>query len=143
MSASTPPPSNTTTTASTATTTTTPSSTTPTTVAPIAAVVAAAAEHDNNDNNNSNIIIQNKSVEEQELIRLALHRSPYFTCLTEEQVARFVLVAELRSFRPGQAVILEGCQDDRDDEEEAQDYLPTRRSTLPSTFTVSSNPAIP
>lgn len=69
------------------------------------------------------VVVPNiKSHEEQELIRLALHRSPYFTCLTEEQVDRFVQVATLRSFRPGQAVILEGCRDDRDEQDE-QDYL--------------------
>jgi solute carrier family 25 aspartate/glutamate transporter 12/13 len=126
MPAATPPPSTTNTTA----TTTTPSTTSRNVNTAVPIVVAVA------DNNNIN---NNKSVEEQELIRLALHRSPYFTCLTEEQVDRFVQVAELRSFRPGQAVILEGCRDDRDDEEE-EDYLHyhaptrqmyvTRRSTL-------------
>ena len=77
-------------------------------------------------------VAETKSVEEQELIRLALHRSPYFTCLTEEQVDRFVQVAKLRSFRPGQAVILEGCRDDRDEEEyeeydDLHSHVPTTR----------------
>jgi hypothetical protein len=56
-----------------------------------------------------------KSSEDKELIRLALHRNPYFTCMDEEQIERFIQVAELQTFRPGPAVILEGCQDERDE----------------------------
>lgn len=54
-----------------------------------------------------------KSEEEKELIRLALHRNPYFTCMDEEQVERFVQVAQVQTYRPGEAVILEGCRDER------------------------------
>ncbi len=50
-----------------------------------------------------------KSREDEALIRLALHRNPYFTCLDEEQIERFIDEAELvKNFRPGQAVIVEG-----------------------------------
>jgi solute carrier family 25 aspartate/glutamate transporter 12/13 len=50
-----------------------------------------------------------KSSKDEELIRLALHRNPYFTCLDEEQIERFIEEAELvTDFRPGQAVIVEG-----------------------------------
>ena len=56
-----------------------------------------------------------KSKTDRKRIRLALHRSPYFTCLDEEQVERFINVAKLEEFRPGQAVILEGCRDERGD----------------------------
>jgi len=50
-----------------------------------------------------------KSVEDEELIRLALHRNPYFTCLDEEQIERLIEEAELiTDYRPGQAVIVEG-----------------------------------
>jgi solute carrier family 25 aspartate/glutamate transporter 12/13 len=57
-----------------------------------------------------------KSSEDEELIRLALHRNPYFTCLDEEQIENFIQVAEIHTFRPGQAVILEGCRDERDED---------------------------
>jgi len=50
-----------------------------------------------------------KSKDDEALIRLALHRNPYFTCLDEEQIERFIDEAELvKDFRPGQAVIVEG-----------------------------------
>jgi solute carrier family 25 aspartate/glutamate transporter 12/13 len=58
-----------------------------------------------------------KSEADSQLIRLALHRSPFFTCLDDEQRERFVQAVELKVFRPGQAVILEGCRDERDEEE--------------------------
>lgn len=53
-----------------------------------------------------------KSPEDEELIRLALHRNSYFTCMDEEQIERFIKKAQLRTFRPGTAVILEGSRDD-------------------------------
>jgi CRP-like cAMP-binding protein len=64
-----------------------------------------------------------KTEEEKALIRLALHKSRFFTCLDEEQIDRFIQVAELKTYAPGQLVILEGCldeenpllQDDKDD----------------------------
>jgi solute carrier family 25 (mitochondrial aspartate/glutamate transporter), member 12/13 len=75
-----------------------------------------------------------KSLADQELIRLALHRSPYFTCLDEEQIEKFVQAATLEEFRPGQVVILEGCQDEREDENEnlndTQDRDPTLRRRI-------------
>ena len=50
-----------------------------------------------------------KSLEDEQLIRLALHRNPYFTCLDEEQINRFIDETKLvADFRPGQAVIVEG-----------------------------------
>ena len=53
-----------------------------------------------------------KTKEDEELIRLALHQSPFFTCLDEEQVARFVKAAQLKTYHPGEVVILEGYMDD-------------------------------
>ena len=58
-----------------------------------------------------------KTEEDKALIRLALHRSPFFTCMDEEQIERFIKVAELRTYAPGEMVILEGKIDD--DTEEA------------------------
>jgi hypothetical protein len=74
----------------------------------------------NNNNNNNNIIIIHttthpdmssltsiiapasfKSSEDQALIRLALHRNPWFTCLDEEQIERWVQAAQLQTFVPG------------------------------------------
>ena len=55
-----------------------------------------------------------KPSEDRDRIRLALHRSPYFTCLDEEQVERFIELARLEEYSPEQAVILEGCRDERD-----------------------------
>ena len=62
-----------------------------------------------------------KKEEDDKLIRLALHQSPFFTCLDAEQVDRFVEVAQLQTFAPGQIVILEGCGDDDDDDEEEEE----------------------
>ena len=55
---------------------------------------------------------EKKSDEDKALIRLALHRSPFFTCMDEEQIERFVQVATLRKYDPGEMVILEGKIDD-------------------------------
>ena len=55
-----------------------------------------------------------KSQEDQDLIRLALHKSPFFTCLDEEQIERFVRTARKEVYPPGSIVILEGCVDDED-----------------------------
>jgi solute carrier family 25 (mitochondrial aspartate/glutamate transporter), member 12/13 len=57
-------------------------------------------------------ISRSKSKEDEELIRLALHQSPFFTCLDEEQVVRFVKAAQLKTYPPGEVVILEGYIDD-------------------------------
>lgn len=54
-----------------------------------------------------------KSHQDEELIRLALHNSPFFSCLDEEQLDRFVAAAELKSFaNPGHVVIAEGRIDE-------------------------------
>lgn len=37
-----------------------------------------------------------KTEADEELIRLALHRSRFFTCLDQEQIDRFIKVAELK-----------------------------------------------
>ncbi|CAJ1934819.1 unnamed protein product [Cylindrotheca closterium] len=74
------------------------------------------AERSSGKGENNNVRIRigcRKTKEDKELIRLALHRNPFFTCMDEEQIQRFVEVAECRSFRPGEAVILEGCRDER------------------------------
>eukprot|EP00977_Amphora_coffeiformis_P012790 scaffold3234_cov166-Amphora_coffeaeformis.AAC.5 len=60
-----------------------------------------------------------KSQDDQDIIRLALHKSPFFTCLDEEQIERFVRTVRKESFPPGSIVILEGCVDD--DEESCSD----------------------
>jgi solute carrier family 25 aspartate/glutamate transporter 12/13 len=66
-----------------------------------------------------------KTREDEELIRLALHQSPFFTCLDEEQVARFVKAAQLKTYNPGEVVILEGYKDD-DTKDGAGDKLDTK-----------------
>jgi len=62
-----------------------------------------------------------KTSEDEKTIRLALHKSPFFTCLDEEQIERFVAVAERRQYDEGEIVILEGCVDEYDDDEEEED----------------------
>lgn len=52
-----------------------------------------------------------KTEQDKALIQLALHRSPFFTCLDEEQIERFIEVADLRVYAPGEMVILEGKVD--------------------------------
>lgn len=51
----------------------------------------------------------NKSKEDVDLIKLALHRSRFFTCLDEDQIERFVQVAELRTFQPEEVVMQQGA----------------------------------
>jgi hypothetical protein len=53
-----------------------------------------------------------KSAKDATLIRVALHRSRFFTCLDAEQIQRFVDVAQLRTYLPGTAVIRQGSVDD-------------------------------
>ena len=55
-----------------------------------------------------------KTEEDKALIRLALHRSSFFTCLDEEQIERFIQVAELRDFQEGSMIIREGEHYDDD-----------------------------
>lgn len=55
-----------------------------------------------------------KTQPEQQLIRRALKKSPFFASLTSEQMERFVTVAEKKTYAPGEIVILEGCIDDKD-----------------------------
>jgi CRP-like cAMP-binding protein len=50
-----------------------------------------------------------KTKEDVDLIKLALHRSRYFTCLDEDQIERFIEVAELRTFKPEELVIQQGA----------------------------------
>lgn len=57
-----------------------------------------------------------KSSVDAKLIQLALHKSPYFTCLDEEQIERLVAAAELKEYAPSSIVILEGCVDEDADE---------------------------
>lgn len=59
-----------------------------------------------------------KKEEDKALIRLALHRSPFFTCMDEEQIERFIQVARLKTYAPGELVILEGKIDDNDEDDE-------------------------
>jgi Ca2+-binding EF-hand superfamily protein/CRP-like cAMP-binding protein len=73
------------------------------------------------NNNNTNRGDNNKSPEDEELIRMALHRNPYFTCLDEEQIETFVREVRLTTFRVGQAVILEGCLDEDEDDDDDDD----------------------
>jgi Cyclic nucleotide-binding domain len=53
-----------------------------------------------------------KTLQDQDLIRLALHKSPYFSCLDEEQIDRWVQTAVLRRYNAGDIVILQGCVDE-------------------------------
>lgn len=55
-----------------------------------------------------------KTDEDKKLIRLALHRSSFFTCLDEEQIERFIEVAELREYQDNDVIIHEGEQYDED-----------------------------
>lgn len=54
---------------------------------------------------------ENKSEKDKALIRRALHGSPYFTCLDEEQIERFIDAAELRNYKERTIVIEEGLLD--------------------------------
>ena len=60
------------------------------------------------NNVSSNTTTTNKKNKDDELIRLALHRSSFFTCMDEEQIERFIDVAELKTFKDGQIIIQEG-----------------------------------
>jgi solute carrier family 25 aspartate/glutamate transporter 12/13 len=60
-----------------------------------------------------------KNQQDRELIRLAIQKSPFFACLDESQMERFISVAELKEFHPGDIVILEGCVDDDELEDHA------------------------
>lgn len=64
-----------------------------------------------------------KTTQDKDLIRLALHKSPFFTCLDEEQVERLVAVAKLQTFKPGDAVILQGHVDQDDDDDNDDDDI--------------------
>lgn len=57
-----------------------------------------------------------KTQEDIRLIKLALHRSGFFTCLDEEQINRFIDAAELRSYEPGKVIVLQGSDDDELDD---------------------------
>jgi solute carrier family 25 aspartate/glutamate transporter 12/13 len=62
-----------------------------------------------------------KTTQDKNLIRLALHKSPFFTCLDEEQVERLVAVAKLQTYQPGDTVILQGHVDQDDDDDDDDD----------------------
>ena len=86
---------------------------------------APAAPSNSNITRNSNSNINNKvytshfkNQKDQELIRLALRNSPFFSCLDDEQVERLVDTAQLKTYRRGDIVILEGCVDDDDDDDD-------------------------
>lgn len=58
-----------------------------------------------------------KSAKDRDLIRLALHKSAFFSCLDEQQVEKFVDAASPLTFEAGEVVILEGCIDQEEEEE--------------------------
>ena len=71
-----------------------------------------------------------KDEKDRELIRLALHKSPFFTCLDEEQVERFIQVAELKTYSAGESIILEGCLDEVEAElDDGTSSTPINQST--------------
>eukprot|EP00934_Nitzschia_sp_Nitz4_P004314 Nitzschia sp. Nitz4//scaffold6_size259037//81142//84016//NITZ4_001061-RA/size259037-augustus-gene-0.288-mRNA-1//1//CDS//3329556854//4304//frame0 len=55
----------------------------------------------------------NKSYQDEDMIRRALQRNSYFTCMDDEQVDRFVKAAELRTFPEGTTIIMEACRDEK------------------------------
>jgi solute carrier family 25 aspartate/glutamate transporter 12/13 len=59
-----------------------------------------------------------KTAQDKDLIRLALHKSPFFTCLDEEQVERLVAVAKLQKYQAGEVVIRQGHVDHDDDDDD-------------------------
>ena len=71
-----------------------------------------------------------KSKEDIELIHLALHTNPFFTCLDEEQIDRFIKAAEFKVYEPNQTVILEGYIDDDDDALDPDDKEENRPKQL-------------
>ena len=68
-----------------------------------------------------------KSNEDKALIRLALHRSPFFTCMDEEQIERFIQVAMLKKYKAGELVILEGKIDNDEEEEDDESVVAIER----------------
>lgn len=52
-----------------------------------------------------------KTQEDEELIRLALHNSPFFSCLDDEQIASFIAHSRAQKFQERDVVISEGCVD--------------------------------
>jgi solute carrier family 25 aspartate/glutamate transporter 12/13 len=62
-----------------------------------------------------------KTTQDKNLIRLALHKSPFFTCLDEEQVERLVAVAKLQKYQSGDVVIRQGYVDQDDDDDDDDD----------------------
>ena len=69
-------------------------------------------ESDPNNNSNTSSIMKikahKKTKEDVELIKLALHRSRFFTCLDEDQIERFIEVAELKTYSPEELVVQQG-----------------------------------
>lgn len=56
-----------------------------------------------------------KNKHDAALIRLALHRSNFFTCLDEEQIQRFIESAVLMKYNPGDVLISRGALTDDDE----------------------------
>lgn len=83
-------------------------------------VEAQTEEESNEEEEEEEEIPTEKDEEDRNLIRLALHKSPFFTCLDDEQIEKFIEVAELKEYRTGQSIILEGCVDDAEPEPEKE-----------------------
>lgn len=82
-----------------------------------------------------------KTQEDIRLIKLALHRSGFFTCLDEEQINRFIDAAELRSYEPGKVIVLQGSDDDELDDLKKERDESTRQliSRVTSIFNNNNN----
>lgn len=73
-----------------------------------------------------------KDEEDILLIQRALSKSPFFTCLDTEQINAFIQYAQLKTYKAGETIILEGCldnannsndnsQEEDDDDDESDD----------------------
>jgi solute carrier family 25 (mitochondrial aspartate/glutamate transporter), member 12/13 len=65
----------------------------------------------NSDSPNHSPKTSFKSVQDQELIRTALLKSSFFSCMDDEQFNTFIQSVEIKQYAPGQIIILEGCSD--------------------------------
>ncbi|GKY90693.1 hypothetical protein MPSEU_000042700 [Mayamaea pseudoterrestris] len=65
-----------------------------------------------------------KSSDDERLIRLALRKNSFFSCLDDEQVERLVAAAYLSEYQPNDIIILEGCVDVYADDENDVDVRP-------------------
>jgi len=71
-------------------------------------VVIEADPNSNSKNSSMKTKRHKKTKEDVELIKLALHRSRFFTCLDEDQIERFIEVAELKTYSPEELVVQQG-----------------------------------